>query len=104
MIKLKSFQEYVETRLTKEEIAEIDKQVDLEIKILKSMQNFIASSLDEYMEENKVGFNELVDKLKSSPSHLSKMRKGEANLTIGSFARVMATLGKDPQDMFKKKK
>lgn len=104
MFKLKSFEEYVATRLTKEERDEVRKQAELEIKILKSMQSFISSSLDEYMEENKVGFNELVDKLKSSPSHLSKMRKGQANLTIGSFARVMATLGKDPQDMFKNKK
>ena len=104
MFKLKSFEEYVATRLTKEERDEVRKQAELEIKILKSMQSFISSSLDEYMEENIVGFNELVDKLKSSPSHLSKMRKGQANLTIGSFARVMATLGKDPQDMFKNKK
>lgn len=100
----KDFQAYIETRLTKEEIAQIDREVDLEVKILRSIQNFISSSLEEYMTENKVGFNELVAKLGSSPSHLSKIRKGEANLTISSFAHLMATLGKDPQDLFKPKK
>ena len=100
----KDFQEYIETRLTKEEIAEIDREVELEVKILRSIQRFISSSLEEYMTENKVGFNELVAKLGSSPSHLSKIRKGEANLTISSFAHLMATLGKDPQDLFKFKK
>lgn len=100
----KDFQTYIETQLTKEEIAEIDREVDLEVKILRSIQNFISSSLEEYMTENKVGFNELVAKLGSSPSHLSKIRKGEANLTISSFAHLMATLGKDPQDLFKPKK
>ena len=105
MKKTKDFEEYAATRLTKEERDEIRKEAELEVKILRSIQNFISSSLEEYMTENKVGFNELVDKLKSSPSHLSKMRKGQANLTIGSFAHLMATLGKDPiEDFLKIKK
>ena len=37
----KDFQEYIETRLTKEEIAEIDREVELEVKILRSIQRFI---------------------------------------------------------------
>ncbi len=104
MKNIKDFEEYVATRFTKEERDEIRKEAELEVKILRLAQNFISSSLEEYMTENKVGFNELVAKLGSSPSHLSKMRKGEANLTIGSFAHLMATLGKDPVDMFKTKK
>lgn len=100
----KDFEEYVATRFTKEERDEIRKEAELEVKILRLAQNFISSSLEEYMIENKVGFNELVAKLGSSPSHLSKMRKGEANLTFGSFAHLMAALGKDPVDMFKPKK
>jgi len=102
----KDFEEYVATRLTKEERAEVRKEAELEVKIFRSIQNFISSSLEEYMAENKVGFNELVAKLGSSPSHLSKIRKGQANLTIGSIAHLMATLGKDPDaiDLFKSKK
>jgi len=78
--------------------------VELEVKIFKSIQNFITSSLEEYMAKNKVGFNELVEKLGSSLPHLSKIKKGEANLTIGSFAHLMATLGKDVKPLFKIKK
>ena len=34
----------------------------------------------------------------------NRTKRGEANLTISSFAHLMATLGKDPQDLFKPKK
>lgn len=37
-MKTKSFQEYLEKRLDKDEIAEIEEQALLEIKILKSIQ------------------------------------------------------------------
>jgi DNA-binding Xre family transcriptional regulator len=106
MIEIKDFEEYIATKLTKEERAEVRKEAELEVKILKSIKSFISSSLEEYMAENKVGFNELVAKLGSSPSHLSKIKKGQANLTIESVAHLMATMGKDPDaiDMFKSKK
>lgn len=35
-MKTKSFQEYLQKRLTKEEIAAIEKQVDLEIELLRT--------------------------------------------------------------------
>ena len=104
MAKLKDFEEYIAIRMTKEERDVIRKEAEKEVNMLIAVQNFISSSVEEYMSENKVGFNELVAKLGSSPSHLSKIRKGEANLTIGSFVHLMATLGKDPQDLFKPKK
>lgn len=99
----KSLQEYAETRLSKEELAEIDKQVDLEIKIFKSIQRIISTAMNDYMEKNKVGFNELVRRLGSSPSQVAKMQRGEANLTIASFAHLFALLGKEPQDFFQSK-
>ena len=60
--------------------------------------------MEDYMEKNKVGFNELVRRLDSSPAHVSKIRRGEANLTLSSLAHLFATLGKEPQDVFKSKK
>ncbi len=104
MLKLKDFEEYTATRLTKEERADIKQEAAREAHMLVAVQNFIASSVEEYMTEHKVGFNELVEKLGSSPSHLSKIRKGQANLTIGSFVHLMATLGKSPEDILKLKK
>ena len=100
----KNFWKHAQERLGVDRVAEIKKEAEKEANMLRSVQNFISSSVEEYMNENKVGFNELVAKLGSSPSHLSKIKKGEANLTISSFAHLMAVLGKDPEDLFKFKK
>lgn len=102
--KTKSFQEYLEKRLDKDEIAEIEEQALLEVKILQSIQKSIADAMTDYMDENKIGFNELVRRLDSSPAHVAKIQKGEANLTVSSLAHILALLGKEPQDIFKKKK
>jgi hypothetical protein len=98
------FQESVEALFGKERCDEFKKQAESEVKILRAMQNFITTSLEDYMQEHQVGFNELVRRLDVSPTYFSKMRKGQANLTITSFARLMANLGKEPQDILKSKK
>ena len=103
-MKTKSFQKYIEKRLSKEKIAEIEKQVEIEAKIIRSIQKSISDAMDDYMEDNNVGFNELVRRLDSNPTHVAKIRRGEANLTITSVAHIFATLGKNPQDIFKRKK
>lgn len=98
------FQESVEALFGKERCDELKKQAESEVKILRAMQNFITTSLEDYMQEHQVGFNQLVRRLDVSPTYFSKMRKGQANLTITSFARLMANLGKEPQDILKSKK
>jgi hypothetical protein len=103
-MKTKSFQKYIEKRFSKEKIAEIEKQVEVEAKIIRSIQKSISEAMDDYMEENNVGFNELVRRLDSNPTHVAKIRRGEANLTISSVAHIFATLGKNPQDIFKRRK
>lgn len=103
-MKTKSFQKYIEKRLTKEEITEIENQVELEVKILRSIQQSISEAMDSYMKKNKVGFNELVRRLDSSPTQVAKIRRGEANLTVSSLAHLFALLGKEPEDIFKRKK
>jgi hypothetical protein len=45
-MKTKSFQKYLETRLNKEEIAEIKQQAQLEVKILRSLQKTIPNSVN----------------------------------------------------------
>ena len=100
-MKTKNFQSYLEKRLDKSAIAEIEQQAKHEVEILKSIQTAISNTLAEYMKTNDVGFNELVKKLDSSPSHVSKIQRGEANLTLSSLAHIFALLGKDPQDVFK---
>ena len=48
-MKTKSFQKYLEKRLDKKEIAEIEKQAALEIEILKNMQCVIRDTLYKHM-------------------------------------------------------
>jgi septum formation topological specificity factor MinE len=99
----KSFQKYLEKRLTKQEIAEIERQARLEKKILESLQNDIASAVSKYMKKNKVGFNEFVELLSVSPTHISKIQKKEANLTLSSLAHIFALIDQEPHLVFKKK-
>ena len=103
-MKTKGFQRYLERRLDKNEISEIKQQARLEVRILKSIKNIIADTMTEYMKKNKIGFNELVRRLDSSPSHVTKIQRGEANLTISSLARLFALMGKEPGDVFKYRK
>ncbi len=100
-MKTKSFTAYLEKRLNKNEIAQIKEQAELEIRILKSIQKILAETMAEYMRENGVGFNELVRLLNSSPAHVSKIQRGEANLTLSSLAHLLALMGKEPHEVFK---
>jgi len=103
-MKTKSFQKYIETRLSKEKITEIEKEAALEIKILQTIQQAIANALAEYMQHNNMGFNALVRHLDSSPAHVAKIQRCEANLTVSSIAHILALVGKEPRDIFKTKK
>jgi hypothetical protein len=100
-MKTKSFHDYLKTRLTDEEIAEIKRKAQLEIAIFKSIQKVLADTMAEYMKKNKIGFNEVVRRLSTSPSQAAKIQRGEANLTLASFAHFLALMGKEPKDVFK---
>lgn len=95
-MKTKNFQNYLETRLNKREISKLEKQAILEKKALQNLQSDISKIVTKYMNEEKVGFNELVRRLGSSPSQVTKIRKGEANLTIASLAHIFALLNRKP--------
>lgn len=101
MPKTKSFQKYIETRFSKQELAEIKAEAALEVKLLRSIQKMITDGVNEYMNEHKVGFNELARQLNWSPSKFAKVRRGEANLTLTSLTQLLALLGKNPEDVFK---
>lgn len=99
----KSFQAYLEKRLDKDEIAEIERQARLEKRVLETLQNDIARAMKNYMKKHKIGFNELVRRLDVSPTHVAKIQKGEANLTLASLAHLFALLDQEPHLVFKKK-
>ncbi len=103
-MKTKSFQEYLEKRLSKNEIAEIEERAEREIRFLSLLQESISSAMEDYMSKHNIGFNELVRRLDSTPVQVAKIRRGEANLTLSSLAHLLATLEKEPQEIFKSKK
>lgn len=102
-MKLKNFRDLIEKRFTKDEIAIIEKQAKLEVKALRSLQESVKQVIDEYMEKNDVGFNEVVRRLNSNATQVSKIQRGQANLTLASLAHISALLGQEPVLTFKKK-
>jgi len=102
-MKLKNFQDLIEKRFSKKEIAEIERQAELEAKALRSLQQSISDVISDYMEKNKVGFNEMIKRLNSNPTQLIKIQRGTANLTLASLAHIAALLGQEPLLTFKKK-
>jgi transcriptional regulator with XRE-family HTH domain len=71
---------------------------------LKSIQDSIAAAMSDYMKKNKIGFNEFVRRLDSSPAHVAKIQRGKTNLTLSSLAHLLALMGKEPKDVFKRGK
>jgi len=87
-LKLRSFQDLIEEILTKEQIAEIEEQVQFELKALQSLQDCLKKAMDNYMKKNNVGFNKLVKRLDSNPRQVTKIQQGKANLTLASFIHM----------------
>jgi hypothetical protein len=100
-MKTKSFYDYIKTRFSDEKIAEIERRAQLEVDMLNFFQRMMSKSMEDYMKKNKIGFNEVVRRLASSPSQVAKIQRGEANLTIASLAHFLALMGKEPKDVFK---
>lgn len=102
-MKVKSFKKYMEKRLNKADIEEIEQAAQIEFEILSFLQQNISNDVGKYMTDNDIGFNELVRKLGKSPTQVSKIIKGEANLTMATIAQVYALMGKKVQLVAKKK-
>ncbi len=100
-MKTKSFYDLIKTKLSEEQLDEIEKQAQREVDILKSIQKVLSDTMAEYMKKNKVGFNEVVRRLSTSPSQAAKIQRGQANLTLASFAHFLALMGKEPKDLFR---
>ena len=97
---MKKFQDYLEKRLDKEEIYQIEMQAASELEFLKAMQDDVSRAVAQYMAQESIGFNELVRRLGVSRSQLTKIQKGQANVTLASLAHFAALLGKKPRISF----
>ncbi len=102
-MKLKNFRDLIEKCFSKEEIAIIEQQAKLEVQALRSLQASVTQVIDDYMKKNDVGFNEVVRRLNSNATQVSKIQRGQANLTLASLAHISALLGQEPVLTFKKK-
>ncbi|MAZ77556.1 MAG: hypothetical protein CMF39_02655 [Legionellaceae bacterium] len=96
-MKARNFKDYLKKRLDKNEIAEIESAAKLEYQALRSLQHDISKAVIDYMSKNEIGFNEMVEKLDKSPTQVSKIIKGEANITIATLAHVYAAINKMPR-------
>lgn len=95
-MKTKNFETLLSQRLNKKEIAEIEKAALIEYEVFISLREDIAKTVVHYMSVHNIGFNELARKLGKSPSQVSKIIKGEANLTLSSIAQLYALMGVRP--------
>ncbi len=102
-MKTKKFQQYLEKRLEKSEIAEIEKVAKLEVEFLKSLQEDVSKAVAKYMADENIGFNELVRRLNISPTQASNIQRGRANLTLATIAHIFALLKMKPHLVVKNK-
>ncbi len=94
----------MEKRLDPKEISEIEYQADIEFETLKALQEDVLHAIEKYMEEENIGFNELVKRLDVSPAQINKIQKGEANLTLSSLAHIAALFKKRAHIVFEDRK
>jgi plasmid maintenance system antidote protein VapI len=99
-MKTKSFRKYLEERFDEKTIREIEEQADAEAEYLKNLQEEVSKAVAAYMSEQKIGFNELVKRLGTSPSQIAKIQRGEANLTLATLAHFGSLIGKRPKVVF----
>jgi len=97
----KSWREIRKDYFTQEELNEIDQEVSKEALLLKKLQDTISKEVAFYMTKESIGFNELMRRMHSSPRQVSKIVKGDCNLTMLSIAELAAVIGKDVEIIFK---
>lgn len=86
---------------SKEEIERRKKRAEMFSNSTDQVREYISNFIEEYMKENDVGFNEMVNILKSNATQLQKIRRGHANLKITSLAELAASLGCELEIKFK---
>lgn len=93
-MQIKSFKSYLDKRLDKKEIRALEQAAQMELESLQMLQKDVSNAMSQYMSDNDVGFNELVRRLGKSPTQVSKIMKGEANLTMATIAQLYALMGR----------
>lgn len=106
MLKKKDIEKFedwsdVKKRLfSKEEIEEIDQETELMAASMSELQECVSKEVAAYMAKEGIGFNELSRRLKASPTHTSRIVKGNCNLTMASIADLASIMGKKAKVVF----
>ena len=77
-----------------QEFAAIEKQAHLEAENYLRLNQSIAESVQKYMAEQQLGFNDLSKQFGLSPTQMSKIVKGEGNFTLSTIAHVFSMMGR----------
>ncbi len=97
-MKTKSFEALAKELLTEEQIERANFNAQLRYQMMKE----VSLRLKKEMEKNKIGFNELVESIGTSPTQLNKILNGSANITFDSLVKVCTALNIEPHIVFKK--
>lgn len=76
------------------ELKRLDSEVLAEVSQIKNLQECVSHEAALYMAQEGIGFNEFMRRLAASPRKVSKILKGDCNLTMLSIAQLAALLGK----------
>jgi transcriptional regulator with XRE-family HTH domain len=99
-IELRDTNEIFENFLSKDQIAEAEKEADLEMALLKELQDDVSKFASKTMVEKNLGFREFAKKNGLSLSMASKILKGSQNLTLETIAYIAACNGKKVKIVF----
>jgi antitoxin component HigA of HigAB toxin-antitoxin module len=99
-MELKDFDTYLAEKYTQQEINEIDANTERKVSDYLAFKNAISDELKQYMEENNLGFNDIKKQLNTSDSQMSRILKGQANITMKTVQKIAELMGKKPRIIF----
>ena len=88
---------------TKAQIKEIHDKASQRSAIRRRMAQHLSKAIENYMNDEKIGFNEFQRRLGMSSATLAKLLHGEGNVTLETIAIVADLIGVVPDLSFKKR-
>ena len=90
----KDFDDYLKSRLSKKKIKQIERDAKMEYETMLALRQDVSNAMNGHMSEHSLGINDVVAGLGKSPTLVSRIIKGEGNLTLSTIAQLYAFMGK----------
>ena len=103
--KIKNFQTLDDLEkeiFTPEEIEDIHKRAEKRSKARRILSDDVSKAVVGYMAAKNIGFNQFKKQLNMSSATLSRILKGESNLTLETIAEISQVIGLSAHLEFKK--